>query len=617
MTDPTLKSRPQARLRNGQKRLHCRAGLRHLARFRRDEDGAIVLFTLFALFMMLIAGGVAMDIMRQEMMRARIQNTLDSAALAGAGAPYGTSAKAIVEDYMAKAGMADYLNAIDDDGEGDDDDVVQTQNASSVSASAHSTVDTYLMHLSGVKKLGASAASKAERRVPKLEVAMVLDVSGSMGNPSYSDGDEDTDPRDLPSKLDNLQIAGKKFVTTILDSADPGNAVISIVPFSWDVSPGKSIMGALNVDERHDYSTCLEFKASDYNSTAIDPDVEQTQLIYTSEYDNGFDRLNTEFRTCYNESSAEILAYSVSETALHNKIDALVDAGNTSGDVGMKWGAALLDPKFQSVKTALNGITVDGAKLVSDLVGTVPAEYDEGETLKVIVMMGDGENTYSNRFAADSDYRGENSYLYYLEFAQKQFKYAYRRYRSGYRWSYDPNVCGDRKWTCVYDNLSGDSYYIYNPLQNEYRSLGGGDTLTAEQFANIQNSEDGFEQKIQYSWEKAWGRISPDYLHRYFSYGSAEREFEGDEREDWWVNKVRPVTGSEKNTRMSNVCKAAKKKGVVVYTIGFEVDKGGTAETELKSCATSHAHYYRANGINITDAFSSIASNVVNLRLTQ
>jgi len=56
---------------------------------------------------------------------------------------------------------------------------------------------------------------------------------------------------------------------------------------------------------------------------------------------------------------------------------------------------------------------------------------------------------------------------------------------------------------------------------------------------------------------------------------------------------------------------------VVVYTIGFEVDEGGTAERQLKDCATTFAHYYRARGINITDAFSSIASNVVNLRLTQ
>ena len=75
--------------------------------------------------------------------------------------------------------------------------------------------------------------------------------------------------------------------------------------------------------------------------------------------------------------------------------------------------------------------------------------------------------------------------------------------------------------------------------------------------------------------------------------------------------------GDDKNNMMSDVCTATKNNGVVVYTIGFEIDPGGTAETNLRNCASSVAHYYRAEGINITDAFSSIASNVVNLRLTQ
>ena len=56
---------------------------------------------------------------------------------------------------------------------------------------------------------------------------------------------------------------------------------------------------------------------------------------------------------------------------------------------------------------------------------------------------------------------------------------------------------------------------------------------------------------------------------------------------------------------------------MTVYTIGFEVDAGGTAETELKACATSHSNYYRAAGVNINDAFNSIATNIQNLRLTQ
>ncbi|WP_324753707.1 TadE/TadG family type IV pilus assembly protein [Roseovarius sp. Pro17] len=558
-------------------------------RLSTDEDGAVVVFTLFTLIMMLIAGGLAIDLMRHEMERARLQNTLDSAVLAAAGAPFGSSPKDIVIDYMAKAEMSSYLNEIKDS------DVVQTLNTSKLSASAKMTMDTHLMRLVGVDQLSAPAASSAERRVPKLEVAMVLDVSGSMGS---------------NSKLVNLKKAGKKFVTTILNSATLGDAVISVVPFSWDVSPGENIIESLDVDIRHDYSTCLQFTNDDFNSPAIDPAEEQIQLIYTSEYDYGIDNLNDVYRTCYNEPNAEILPYSISETDLHTKIDSMVAKGNTSGNMGMKWGAALLDPKFEDIKIALNNKTDDGTpsgtKLVDDRVGKVPAAYNESETLKVIVMMGDGQNTYSNQFPLVSDFRGADSFLHYVEWEELQFDYAYHKYKSNKRKN-DESYCSKKKWECEYKSVSHSSYFLFDPDDNKYKNLNTGDRLQSWEFDDLLTS-DGFVSHDHLTWEKAWGKMSPDFMDKENGYRVAEIEFE---------SSTNRVQGSEKDAQMGSICTAIKNQGVVVYTIGFEVSKGGTAETELKKCATSEAHYYRAQGIDITDAFNSIASNVVNLRLTQ
>ncbi|MEX1233419.1 MAG: TadE/TadG family type IV pilus assembly protein [Roseovarius sp.] len=571
------------------------ARMRKMQRFGEDEDGAVVAFTLFMLVMMLIAGGVAVDVMRHEMERARLQNTLDTAVLAAAGAPFGTEPKAIVEDFFAKAEMSQYLNEIDDVGEDGEPDIVQTLNTSKVSASANMAMDTYLMKLVGVDSLSAGAASSAERRVPKLEVSMVLDVSGSMNS---------------DRKLINLKDAGKKFVTTILNSSSEGDAVVSVVPFSWDVSAGEHVLDALNVNKLQDYSSCLQFDDDAFKSAAINPNEEQLQLIYTSQYDNGLDRLNSEWRTCYNEPSAEMLPYSISETALHNKIDALVGDGNTSGNMGMKWGAALLDPSFQTVKTALNGITdSSNNKLVSDLVGVVPAQYNESETLKVIVMMGDGQNTYSNQFPENSMFRGPNSFLHRVVRTVEIFEYAYKNGNSSVRY-YSEWYCGRRNWTCEYRSEDREDYYLYDPRYNDYKNLGASrdEWLSASEFANLSNTLDGFVSSTAESWEKAWGKMSPNFLSRENGYNVAENEFQS------YTNRVQ---GSEKDAQMQDICTATKNRGVVVYTIGFEVPQNGTAERELKKCASSEAHYFRAQGINITDAFSSIASNVVNLRLTQ
>ncbi|RKF17246.1 hypothetical protein D6850_02995 [Roseovarius spongiae] len=543
---------------------------------------------------MLVAGGIAIDVSRQEMERAHIQNTLDAAVLAAAGEPYAidgkAKAKAIVEDYFAKAGMSDYLNEINTEGE--DSDIVSTVNSSKVTASAEMQLDTYLMHLSGVKTLKASGVSTAERRVPKLEVAMVLDVSGSMNS---------------NNKLRNLKSSAKEFVTKILNSADPGDAVISVVPFSWNVTPGMEIFDELNVDVRHDYSSCIRFfqDDGDYDETGIDPETPRTQQIYTSRY-GSFDNVNGE--SCYTNDYADILPFSISETALHNKIDSFQGRGNTSGHLGMKWGAGLLDPAFQPVKTALNGKTdEDGNKLVSDLVGAVPAQYNEAETLKVIVMMGDGENTTSYYFGRNSSYRGPNSDLYKVTYQEMEFQYAYKKKKKS-KISYNESKCSNKKWACVYEATgeTKSAHYLHDKNDDRYRDLKHNSWMDEDDFDDLPETMEGYIATERLSWEMAWGLISPSEYGNITGNWGPWNDYTGNNESRWW-----------KDQRMDKICTAIKQKDVIVYTIGFEIPKNGHAEGELKDCASSVAHYYRAEGVNINDAFNSIASNVVNLRLTQ
>ena len=550
-----------------------------LRTFQKDENGSITAFTLVMLVMMLAAGGLGIDLMRQEMQRAKIQNTLDSAVLAGAGATFGSNPKAIVEDYFAKANMSEYLN------EFGDTDVASTVNSTSVTASADMTMDTYLMKLSGVKTLSVSGASTAMMRVPKLEVALVLDVSGSMGN---------------NSKLTNLQAAAKNFVTTIINSTDPGDAVISLVPFSWNVAPGEGIYTALNVNEVQQYSTCLRFDESDFDNAFINPDVQMNQQVYTSVY-GGFDNLNQSWRSCFTDENAEILPYSTSVTELHTAIDALTADGNTSGHLGMKWGAALLDPEFDTVVDSLQA-----DELISATLTSLPAPYTEAKVLKIVVMMGDGQNTTSYFFDEDSEFRGPNSHLFRVTSQDMVFKYAYHIYN--HRIRYDESRCSRARWECVYEAASemNSSYYVFDNDGSGYYSLDNDEWISNDEFDDLQDMA-GYIDTERLSWEEMWGRMSPDFYGDLTGDWSAWNDYVGSERED----------GSDKNGMMIDVCNATKNNGVVVYTIGFEIGKGGTAETNLRNCASSVAHYYRAEGINITDAFSSIASNVVNLRLTQ
>lgn len=559
------------------------------ARFEQDESGSTTILTLFIFIFMLVMAGVGIDTMRYEMERTHLQATLDNAVLAGAGAPLGTEVeqvKDIVVDYFAKAGMSNYLHSIDTDGEGDDD-IETSLNATRVYAEASMSMDTYLMKLSGVSQLDAFGAAQAEVRTPKLEVAVVLDVSGSMGG----------------WKMSNMKTAARSFVTTILDASDPGNTVISLVPFAWTVTPGDDIFNALTVDESHDYSSCLRFFASDYDSPAIDPDRSYDQQIYTALYGDDFDDLDTTSRSCYPEESAEILPYSMSEADLHTHIDSLNAGGNTSAHIGMKWGTALLDPSFDSVVTSLQGAGVVDASLEN-----IPAVYNEADTLKVIVLMADGQNTTSYYFDDDSAYRGPDSDLYLFTFAQTEFKYGYTIYNASRRYyeSWAEGYCSYSWFECVYEasEETESVYYLrdgsrYYDTENE-EWLDSGDMSALRDSASYVGEE-------RLDWEVAWGMMSPRWYGEMTGNWGPWNDYVGSQVE----------RGSTKDTRMQAICSAAKARGIVVYTIGYSISAGGNAETQLQGCASSANHYYPTNGNNISAAFSSIASNVQNLRLTQ
>ena len=51
-----------------------------VGRFKRDEEGSLLIFGLFAFVMMLLLAGVSLDLMRFEERRTRLQATIDRAA---------------------------------------------------------------------------------------------------------------------------------------------------------------------------------------------------------------------------------------------------------------------------------------------------------------------------------------------------------------------------------------------------------------------------------------------------------------------------------------------------------------------------------------------------------
>ena len=550
-------------------------------RFRNDEEGSILVFVMVVFSAMFLVGGVAVDLARHETLRSSLQYNLDRAVLAAASLRQTQDPETVVNDYMSKIKTIDTFTLTVNSS--------VALNSRSVTATANTDLDTWFLSMAGINNMPISAKSSASEKIPNLEIALVLDVSGSMAN---------------NSKLTNLQTAARDFVSTIINNSDPNAAVISIVPFSTSVTPSRNLYDALTVDELQSNSTCLYFENDDYSDLGIDPSVSQEQIIYTSLYGEqitGGDPFNHGWQSCFIQSQNEITAYSNSITDLHAAINALSADGSTSGHQGVKWGTAILDPKFQPV---VDSLILDGD--VNNAFDALPVNYAESNTRKVMVFMGDGANFNQRMF--DSNWRGTGSDLLKVT-NEEPGAFTHLIYNG---WSYvgaGYEVYCVYSWvTCHYsDPVTEVRYFLDKAGSTGYHDITNNVARSQSWFTDTYLAGlTGTVAQEHLTWEQAWGVVSPQYYSDNIGNQSA--------RNNWLSGpKVRYTT--ELNTLMHAQCDQARDAGIIIYSIGFETND--TTDEALKACASTDSHFFEATGTEISTVFGSIAANIQKLKLTQ
>lgn len=453
---------------------------KRLNAFKENEEGTIVIFAVFMVLMILLVAGIGIDLMRSERDRTVLQHTLDRAILAAADLDQEQDPQTVVNDYFETAGLESFLSNVTVD---------KGLNYKTVSAEAESITTTAFMKAAGVETLSAAASGEAEERVSKVEISMVLDVSGSMG---WND------------RMTRLKDASREFIDTVLDQSTQGMISVSLVPYDEQVSLGRnlyeSLQGELDVNHMHNYSHCIEFPNSDFENTGLDWNETYNQMQHTRMY------WHWEFQ-CSTNAHDGIAIMSQDAQALKDQVDQLQPSGATHVFMGMKWAAALLDPGFNVVVDDLIG----DQHIDAEFSGR-PASFDDPETLKTIILMTDGENTSSYRV---------------------------------FDWAY-----------------SNPSHYVH--------------------------------------WNN-WG--IKNYLDRYVS------SYQHGNYYYWKYNS------SMGDALLENICDAAKDEGIVIWSIGFEISDHGA--NVIQDCASSPSHFFRVEGVEISEAFDAIARQINQLRLTQ
>jgi hypothetical protein len=526
-------------------------GRRILARFMRREDGTITTFALMIFILMVAVAGIAIDIMRYETQRVQLQYTLDRSVLAAASVTQPLNPVDVVENYFEISGLDNYRLTID---------VEEGLNFRRVEAYAELEINTLFMHMFGVRVLTSPAEGAAEERIRNVEVSMVLDISGSMG---------------WNSKLVNMQNAAREFVTTVLQAneSDSGNLVsISIVPYNGMVNLGEPLENVFNLSDEHSESSCVRFTSEQFTRTNIEL-TEEIERIAHWDFDdyNQYDDFDSPY--CPTDQYGAILPWEHDEDVLHTFIDNLQADGWTAIDLGMKMGVALLDP---AARNGLNGLVTSG-EIHADFEDR-PANYGDPETIKVVVLMTDGENT--NQYDVRQPYKSGFSPIFY-------------------------HATDDRYSVHVASRDDSEDYWISIGQPNEFNGY-----WSDEPYSN------GGEESVALGWPYLWASYTGRYIaDRYL-------QVPANQSGDWDLyNRIRSngdelyAGRTQGDNNLRAICDAANAQNILVFAIGFEAPAGGQAV--MRHCASSDAHYYDVDGIEISDAFASIARTINSLRLIQ
>lgn len=529
----------------------------------RDESGVMAPQILFFFFIMLLVGGVAVDLMRFEARRVAVQQTMDRATLAAASLENTLIPQDVVNSYFATAGLEAELKGIT---------VIETANGKTVRALATVRSDNYFMSMMDVPYLEADNRSQAEQRINDIEIMLVLDVSGSMAG----------------AKLTNLKTAANEFITTVTENDPEGRVSIGIVPYNAQVNLGAPLRSKYTVTNAHGVANadCIELPSNVFSTLALSRTTPMPMMAVadtqgTTNKTNGWVSLtDTSYATpgnsagrrwCNPSTNIDVTLPTKNKTSLTTAINALVADGNTSILLGMRWATALMDPGAKSMYNQLIG---EGA-MPGAMAGR-PFEYDSSESMKVIVLMTDGQHVAHGRVA--DAYKTGTSPIY--------------------RSSGDGNLS-------IYHNRANTTLDYWVPHRSEWRATAWTSNTTAA---------------VQQTWQQVWARVRVSWVAwqlyaRALGTSSDTRNTVYNNTMGTLISQYQSVASMD--ALLAANCTAARAQNVLIYGIAFEAPAEGSAAISDCSSKPTSTYFFDANGLEIQTAFQLIAANLSQLRLTQ
>jgi len=341
--------------------LHMKRIVRQIRRFLRDRSGATALMMMLLAVPMVAIVGLATDAARGYMLKARLVQAVDAAALAG-GATFDASLQSDDIQRFFTANFPDgYMNASMAALQ-----ITPQQNGEAIEVVASATIQTTFMQVLQIDTLTVNARTVVQRAVRGMELVLVLDTTGSMNS---------------GGKLQAMKDAANDLLDIMYGESDTiDDFWVGLVPFRARVRINKNDTDWIDSAPPTNWKGCVDVRPAP-DDTSDAPPAGSTLFSPLGKLVAGYLVPSKPGYTATNDYCPKrILPLTASKTTVANKIGNLNAYGTTRIDVGAAWGWRLMSPTWRGY--------YDEA--------TLPLDYDEELMDKAVIILTDGANCCSS-----------------------------------------------------------------------------------------------------------------------------------------------------------------------------------------------------------------------------
>lgn len=526
---------------------------------QRDTRGSV--FVMAAVTAMGVVGavGLAVDVGRAQMAENKLQNSLDAAGLAAGSSLNTTELAPVVQKYLDLNFGQGNLGA-----EIIQVDPVLSENGQLLTVTATARLETTFMKIFGHDYVTLNAETEITRTNKGMELALVLDVTGSMCQPSCA------------NRLDALKTASHDLLEILFgeDETTAENLWIGIVPFSMAVNVGPSHTAWLDT---------AQYNALDWGTTSWRGCTE-------ARWENGNDLTDA------NPDTEHFLAYYWQDDANNNwrEVDTQdVTTTNLCGPTSSTSCRCTVATGGYSGGTYTCGTTVSGT--------TSTRIYCSNQT-----------SSSNKRCRREVTTQHAPIYTYNITSSQGPNTYcptAQVTTLTNDRATLDTAITG---LTAVGGtHIPTGAIWGWRLISPNWRGYWGGsmntnalplDYNTPLMMKAVIIMTDG--QNTMYNTaDGAYGYTSNNHVGMTHAgpYDSSDDGIAADKLDD----------------KLSQICSNMKAQGITVYTVLFDVDDTDT-ETMMQNCATQPDYYFNSPDAEaLKQAFRTIGDSLANLRISR